>query len=131
MMKNRDIPVQNLAHKLDSVIGNVYTFDYLPRTPDGRFKSFNDSSPLILNIRRNGKRVFTAKNGHQYMAGINLNYVSESTRTLLIRALGDRRKIATYKQVQAISKIAKSSYRVYRWDYGPARGTIVNIARYL
>ena len=131
MARNKDIPIQKLAGRLDSVVGNVYTFDYIARTLDGRFKHFNDPSPMILNIRRGGKRVWTAKNGHQYMSGINLNYVSESTRILLIRALGEKRRIATYKQIQAISKIAKSSFRVYRWDYGPNRGTYIDIARYL
>jgi hypothetical protein len=130
MLKNRDIPVKKLVNKLDSVVGNVYSFDYVARTPDGRFKTYNDPSPLIINIRRGGKRVWTAKNGKRYMAGINLNYVSESTRTLLIRALGERRKIVTYKQIQAISIIAKSNYRIYRWDYGPMNGVYVDIKGY-
>jgi|10_taG_2_1085330.scaffolds.fasta_scaffold00481_2 hypothetical protein len=131
MLKNTDIPIQNLVHKLDSVVGNVYQFHYQARTPDGRFKSFNDATPLILNVRRNGKRVWTSQNGRRYMAGINLNYVSESTKTLLIRALGRRRRIVTYNQINAISKIAKSSYRVYRWDYGPSRGVYIDLTKYL
>ena len=94
------------TRKLDSTVGSLYTFSY-------RSLTATDSSPLILNVRRGGRKIFKAKNGLRYMAGITLNGVSPTIRALLIRNFAQNSHI-TYKQLSNVKKVSPTLlYRVY------------------
>ena len=78
----------------------------------GRRRTAGDSNPFILNIRRNNQKSFKARNGKTYIAGINLNYVSESIRSILIRNFYEK-GVVTWQMVSAARKIGRLPYRIY------------------
>lgn len=97
---------QNSRRKLDSVVGNLYTFKYASKTA-------NDPFPLILSVyRTGGGRLFKAKNGRTYTAGITLNNITPGARKLIIEKLMDKKRI-TYSMIKRAGKIFKAEYRVY------------------
>jgi len=97
-------------NKIESLAGSLYTFVYTSKTARiGR--------PLILNVRRNGRREFKAKNGGTYMAGIVLNNLPPGVMALLIRKLGGK-KLITWREVKSLGAIApKAYYRIYNTKY--------------
>jgi len=94
--------------KLDSVIGNLYTFGYAS-------KSASDGNPLILSVyRTGGGRLFKAKNGNTYMAGINLNNLDTGTRKIIIEKLMGKKRIS-YSMIKRAGASLKINYRVYNY----------------
>tara|TARA_R110001583_G_scaffold160609_2_gene312497 strand:+ start:268 stop:675 length:408 start_codon:yes stop_codon:yes gene_type:complete len=94
--------------KLDSVIGNLYTFGYAS-------KSASDGNPLILSVyRTGGGRLFKAKNGNTYMAGINLNNLDTGTRKIIIEKLMGKKRIS-YSMIRRAGASLKINYRVYNY----------------
>ena len=94
--------------KLDSVIGNLYTFGYAS-------KSASDGNPLILSVyRTGGGRLFKAKNGNTYMAGINLNNLDTGTRKIIIEKLMGKKRIS-YSMIKRAGASFKINYRVYNY----------------
>ena len=94
------------TRKLDSTVGSLYTFSYRSRTA-------TESSPLILNVRRGGRKIFQAQNGLRYMAGITLNGVSPTVRALLIKNFAENSHI-TYNQLRNVKKVSPTLlYRIY------------------
>lgn len=99
---------QNDRRKLDSIVGNLYIFKYASATA-------NDGNPLILAVyRRGGTRLFTAKNGKTYMAGINLNSLALGTRKLIIEKLQNKKKIS-YNMIKRAGASFKAQYRIYNY----------------
>ena len=93
-----------------SITGNLYTFTYNSRTA-------KLGQPIIINVRRHGKREFRAKNGDNYMAGIVINDLSPAMRTFLIRRLGIK-KLISWMDVKALGVLApKAYYRIYNTKY--------------
>ena len=88
--------------RIESTVGSLYTFSY-------RSKTATNPSPLILSVRRNGSRRFKARNGQTYMAGILLNYVSDTVKGLLIQKFANQ-KIITYKQLKKINRLSPHLY---------------------
>ena len=93
------------TRKIESVVGNLYAFSYFG-------KGARDSFPLILSVRRNGRRKFTAKNGDTYMAGIALNQLSDTVRDMVIQKFYKLRVI-TYPQIKAVGRAVNIRYRIY------------------
>jgi hypothetical protein len=112
------------SKKLNASVGNLYTFYY-------RGKSSNDPSPLVLNIRRNNQRTFSARPRESasdrksrkkdkrrrpplrdYMGGINLNYVSDTIKALLLLQFY-RKGVITWRDIVAANKFGKVPYRTY------------------
>ena len=94
--------------KLDSVVGNLYTFGYAS-------KSASDGNPLILSVyRTGGGRLFKAKNGNTYMAGINLNNLDTGTRKIIIEKLMGKKRIS-YSMIRRAGAFLKINYRVYNY----------------
>ena len=94
--------------KLDSVVGNLYTFGYAS-------KSASDGNPLILSVyRTGGGRLFKAKNGNTYMAGINLNNLDTGTRKIIIEKLMGKKRIS-YSMIKRAGASLKINYRVYNY----------------
>tara|TARA_R110002012_G_scaffold11181_2_gene50727 strand:- start:21453 stop:21860 length:408 start_codon:yes stop_codon:yes gene_type:complete len=94
--------------KLDSVVGNLYTFGYAS-------KSASDGNPLILSVyRTGGGRLFKAKNGNTYMAGINLNNLDTGTRKIIIEKLMGKKRIS-YSMIRRAGASLKINYRVYNY----------------
>ena len=93
------------TRKVESVVGSFYTFYY-------RSKSANEDFPLIINLRRNGTRVFTAKNGNRYMSGIKINQLGPTTKALLIQKLGGKRVIS-YKGLKGLLRFIRGNVRQY------------------
>jgi len=99
---------QNDRRKLDSVVGNLYTFKYASATA-------SDSNPVILAVyRTGGGRLFKAKNGNTYMAGISLNRLGAGTRKLIIEKLMGKKRIS-YNMIKRAGKAFKAEYRIYRY----------------
>ena len=99
---------QNDRRKLNSVVGNLYTFKYASATA-------SDSNPIILAVyRTGGGRLFTAKNGNTYMAGINLNSLGSGTRRLIIEKLQAKKRIS-WSMIKRAGKTFKAEYRIYRY----------------
>jgi hypothetical protein len=96
----------------NAVVGSVYSFNYTS-------SKATDKSPIIINIRRNGQRVYLAKNGRRYMGGINIkNLITSSPKTakLIIGILGKRRSIGwkTTKVLAFFLRVPVSGlYRTY------------------
>ena len=98
---------QRERDKLDSVVGNLYTFKYASATA-------NDSNPLILAVyRRGGSRLFMVK-GNTYMAGINLNNLDTGTRKLIIEKLQAKKRIS-YSMIKRAGVTFKAQYRIYNY----------------
>tara|TARA_R100000458_G_scaffold15587_2_gene13291 strand:+ start:5097 stop:5501 length:405 start_codon:yes stop_codon:yes gene_type:complete len=98
---------QNDRRKLDSIIGNLYTFKYASATA-------TDKNPLILAVyRTGGGRLFEA-NGNTYMAGINLNNLDTGTRKIIIEKLQAKKRIS-WSMIKRAGKAFKAEYRVYRF----------------
>jgi hypothetical protein len=96
--------------KVESAAGNLYTFTYNSKTA-------KIGQPLIINVRRNNKRLFRAKNRDQYMAGIVLNNLSPAMTAFLIKRLGTR-KLITWRDIKALGILApKAYYRIYNVKY--------------
>ena len=99
---------QNDRRKLDSVVGNLYTFKYSSATA-------SDGNPLILSVSRTGGgRLFKAKNGNTYMAGINLNRLGAGTRKLIIEKLMGKKRIS-YSMIKRAGASFKAEYRIYNY----------------
>ena len=95
--------------KVDSVVGNLYTFKYASA-------SASLSHPLILSVFRTGKgRLFTAKNGNTYMAGIALNDLAPGTKKLIIEKLMNKKKIS-YSMIKRAGVTFKAKYRCYNFQ---------------
>ena len=95
--------------KADSIVGNLYTFKYSS-------SSATVSHPLILSVFRTGKgRLFTAKNGKTYMAGISLTDMAPGTRKLIIEKLMNKKKIS-YSMIKRAGVSFKAKYRVYNYQ---------------
>ena len=93
----------------DSVVGNLYDFKYASATA-------TISHPVILSVYRTGKgRVFQAKNGESYMAGIALNDLDTGTRKLIIEKLVNKKKIS-YSMIKRAGVTFKAKYRVYNFS---------------
>ena len=98
---------QNDRRKLDSIVGNLYTFKYTSATA-------SDDNPLILAVyRTGGGRLFKAK-GNTYMAGINLNRLGAGTRKLIIEKLQAKKRIS-WSMIKRAGKAFKVEYRIYRY----------------
>tara|TARA_R110000824_G_scaffold363679_1_gene551749 strand:+ start:276 stop:695 length:420 start_codon:yes stop_codon:yes gene_type:complete len=103
---------QNDRRKLDSIVGNLYTFKYASATA-------NISNPVILVVyRTKGGRLFTAKdrkgNSNTYMAGIVLNDLATGTRKLIIEKLMSKKRIS-YSMIKRAGVTFKAKYRVYNY----------------
>ena len=99
---------QNDRRKLDSIVGNLYTFKYASATA-------NISNPVILAVYRTaGGRLFTAKNGNTYMAGIVLNDLATGTRKLIIEKLMSKKRIS-YSMIKRAGVKFKAKYRIYNY----------------
>lgn len=110
--KEADKKVRGVAmrtKKLDSIVGNLYSFSYVSKTA-------NLKNPIIISVRRHNQRTFKAKNGNFYMAGISLEYVSDAIKALLVTKFAKKGNI-TYKDVQDVQKAANISYRIYNMKY--------------
>jgi len=135
----------DMFSKIESFDSSVYTFSY-KQEKLGKFKlsgsrrrrasgATGDPSPMILNVRRGGRRLFTAKNGKKYMAGINLNYVtSPVVRDMILRRFGIKRTVV-YNDVKMIAKFTRGVdvydlYRVYDWTKAKNQ-EVVDMATYL
>ena len=95
---------------IQSLTGILYTFTYNSKTA-------MIGQPIIINVRRHGKREFRAKNRGQYMAGIVINDLSPAMRTFLIRKLGTK-KLISWMDVKALGTLApKAYYRIYNVKY--------------
>lgn len=95
--------------KVDSVVGNLYTFKYASATA-------TVDHPLILSVFRTGKgRLFTAKNRNTYMAGIALNDLAPGTRKLIIEKLMNKKKIS-YSMIKRAGVSFKAKYRIYNYQ---------------
>jgi hypothetical protein len=95
--------------KVDSVVGNLYTFKYASATA-------TVDHPLILSVFRTGKgRLFTAKNRNTYMAGIALNDLAPGTRKLIIEKLMNKKKIS-YSMIKRAGASFKAKYRIYNYQ---------------
>jgi len=114
---------QNDRRKLDSVVGNLYTFNYSSKTA-------SDGSPLILAVyRTGGGRLFKAKNGNTYMAGITLNGLATGTRKLIIEKLMGKKRIS-YSMIKRAGASFKAKYRIY--NYSKAHNlSLVDSSKYL
>ena len=95
--------------KLESIVGNLYTFSYTSKTA-------TLSQPIIISVRRNNQRRFKAKNGNFYMAGISLEHTSDTVKSLLVRNFSKKGAIS-YADIQNVQKAAKISYRIYNMKY--------------
>ena len=99
---------QNDRRKLDSVVGNLYIFKYASATA-------NTPNPLILGVyRTGGGRLFTAKNGNTYMAGIVLTDLDTGTRKLIIEKLMNKKRIS-YSMIRRAGVTFKAKYRIYNY----------------
>ena len=99
---------QNDRRKLDSIVGNLYNFKYASATA-------NTANPIILAVyRTSGGRLFTAKNGNTYMAGIVLNDLASGTRKLIIEKLMDKGRIS-YSMIKRAGVTFKAKYRIYNY----------------
>ena len=99
---------QNDRRKLDSVVGNLYHFKYSSTTA-------STLNPLILAVyRTGGGRLFKAKNGNTYMAGIVLNDLATGTRKLIIEKLVNKKKIS-YSMIKRAGVTFKAKYRIYNY----------------
>jgi len=98
--------------KVDSVVGNLYTFKYASATA-------TVDHPLILSVFRTGKgRLFTANDRmgvtNTYMAGIALNDLAPGTRKLIIEKLMNKKKIS-YSMIKRAGVTFKAKYRIYNY----------------
>ena len=99
---------QNDRRKLDSIVGNLYHFKYSSATA-------NISNPTILVVyRTGGGRLFTAKNGNTYMAGIVLSDLGTGTRKLIIEKLMNKKRIS-YSMIKRAGVTFKAKYRIYNY----------------
>ena len=99
---------RNDRRKLDSVVGNLYTFKYSSATA-------NDGNPLILAVyRTGGGRLFSTK-GNTYMAGINLNNLGTGTRKLIIEKLQAKKRIS-WSMIKRAGVMFKAQYRIYNYS---------------
>jgi len=99
---------QNDRRKLNSIVGNLYYFKYSSATA-------NTLNPVILAVyRTGGGRLFTAKNGNTYMAGIVLNDLATGTRKLIIEKLMDKKRIS-YNMLKRAGVTFKAKYRIYNY----------------
>tara|TARA_R110000765_G_scaffold111503_1_gene203273 strand:+ start:861 stop:1292 length:432 start_codon:yes stop_codon:yes gene_type:complete len=95
-----------IMNKLDTVVGNLYTFHYTSETA-------NDPDPTILVVyRSSGDRLFSANTGDVYFAGINLNHLDKGQSKALLNDYGGKRRI-TGSMVRRLNKTYKSAYRIY------------------
>ena len=109
--------------KFDSVVGNLYTFKYTSKTG-------TDPNPTIIAVyRKGGGRVFTAKNGNTYIAGININNLSPTLQKLILEKLKAKKRI-TYNVIRSVEKGLKAQYRVYRY-LKVQNLSLLNVSKYL
>jgi hypothetical protein len=114
---------QRMRTKFDSVVGNLYTFKYSSKTA-------TDSNPTIIAVyRAGGGRLFTAKNGNKYMAGININNLSPTLQRLILERLQGKKRI-TYNVIKSVEKGLKAQYRVYRY-LKVQNLSLLNVSKYL
>ena len=99
---------QNDRRKLDSIVGNLYIFKYSSATA-------TTPNPLILAVyRTGGGRLFKAKNGNTYMAGIVLTDLATGTRKLIIEKLMNKKRIS-YSMIKRAGVTFKAKYRIYNY----------------
>ena len=112
---------QSDLDSLDSVVGNMYEFQYNSKTA-------TDPHPLILSVFRKGGRLFR-HGGKTYMAGINLNNLGTATREAVIRTLQNKKRIS-YGMIKRAEKTLKIQYRVYNYQ-DVENLSLVDSAKYL
>tara|TARA_R100001509_G_scaffold133142_1_gene86733 strand:- start:609 stop:1010 length:402 start_codon:yes stop_codon:yes gene_type:complete len=112
---------QSELDSLDSVVGNMYEFEYNSKTA-------TDPHPLILSVFRKGGRLFRYGT-KTYMAGINLNNLGTATREAVIRTLQNKKRIS-YGMIKRAEKTLKIQYRVYNYQ-DVENLSLVDSAKYL
>mgnify|MGYP005813955803 CR=1 FL=1 len=116
------------TRKINSVVGNLVSFVYLSPTATVQ-------NPLIIQVWRQGRtgKLFKFDGPETrtsfYMQGLLLTYLSDFWKAYMISKFGRRRYI-TYREMQIVSKLTKSNFRVYKSEY--VRGAhIVNAEEFV